>query len=115
MRREPVYLGGPSEHTLWGELKSIGLWGVISRRYALSLFLAVFAAPTIWAVLYYGVISSDRYISEAKFIVRGLNGNQVGGLSVLLRTFGISRANEDSYAIKRMSCLEMPCESFKGK
>lgn len=69
-------------------------------NYSSILFLVIFAIPTVISVLYYGIIASDRYISESKFIVRGVNGGQIGGLSVLLRTFGISRSNDDTFAIE---------------
>ncbi len=71
-----------------------------SLNYASLLFLGIFALPTVGAVLYYGLIASDRYVSETKFIVRGVSGNQIGGLSVILKTFGISRSNDDTYAIE---------------
>lgn len=64
------------------------------------LFVVVFLLPTMLAALYYGLIASDRYVSEAQFIVRGVNTQQLGGLSVLLRTFGIDRSNDDAYAIQ---------------
>lgn len=56
--------------------------------------------PTILAAVYYGLLASDRYVSETQFIVRGVNSQQFGGLSVLLRTFGIDRSNDDAYAIQ---------------
>lgn len=78
----------------------IRLRAYLSRRYALTLFVGIFVVPTLWAMLFYGVIASDRYVSEAQFIVRGVNSQQVGGLSVLLRTFGIARSNDDAFAIQ---------------
>ncbi len=99
-RHKQTYLSYGNRTSRWKQLVDEGLWKTLSRHYAISLFVVIFFLPTIWSVVYFGVISSDRYISEAKFIVRGLNSNQVGGLSVLLRTFGISRASEDSFAIQ---------------
>ncbi len=29
-----------------------------------------------------------------------MSGNQIGGLSIILKTFGISRSNDDTYAIE---------------
>ena len=49
--------------------------------------------------LYFGIIASDRYVAEAKFIVRGVSGRQGSGLEALFRTFGISRAEDDAFAV----------------
>lgn len=71
----------------------------IKTNYALSLFVAVCALPTIVSVLHYGLISADRYVSETKFIVRGVSGSQVGGLTMILKTFGFSASDDDANAI----------------
>lgn len=71
----------------------------MSRRFALLLFIGVFVIPVAWSIVFYSMVATDRYVSEARFIVRGVNSQQIGGLSVLLRTFGIARSNDDSYAI----------------
>lgn len=71
----------------------------IERRYALWLFILIFLIPTSAAIVFYGFVASDRFVSEARFIVRGVNSQQLGNLSVLLRTFGIDRSNDDSFAI----------------
>ncbi|MEA1832189.1 capsule biosynthesis protein [Methylobacterium durans] len=34
------------------------------------LFAVCFAVPTLFAVLYYGIIASDRYVTEARFALR---------------------------------------------
>jgi capsular polysaccharide transport system permease protein len=49
--------------------------------------------------VYFEVIATDRYVSEAKFIVRGVSGRQGSGLEALFRTFGISRAEDDAFAV----------------
>ncbi|MHC5654076.1 hypothetical protein [Celeribacter sp.] len=74
-------------------------WDFVSRHYALLLVTGIFVVPVTWALLFYGLIAADRYVSETKFIVRGVNSQQIGGLSVLLRSFGLARANDDAYAI----------------
>lgn len=71
----------------------------IKTNYALSLFLAICAIPTTASILHYGLISADRYVSETKFIVRGVSGSQVGGLTMILKTFGFSAADDDANAI----------------
>jgi capsular polysaccharide transport system permease protein len=68
-------------------------------HYALVLFVIIFTIPT-GASLLYNLFASGRYVSEAQFIVRGVTSNQIGALSNILKTFGISRSNDDSYAIE---------------
>lgn len=72
----------------------------LSQNYAAILFVAVFLIPTTASIIINGIIASDRYISETKFIVRGLTNNSAGGLGILLKTFGLSRNNDDSFAIQ---------------
>ena len=46
--------------------------GAIRRflRRAGPLFVMTVLAPTVLAILYFGLISSDVYISESRFVVR---------------------------------------------
>ncbi|SIQ58969.1 capsular polysaccharide transport system permease protein [Rhizobium sp. RU20A] len=80
-------------------LKKVSLKEWVSAHYTRVIFMAVFVIPTC-ASLFYNLIAADRFVSEAQFVVKGVNSTQVGGLSMLLRTFGISRSNDDSYAIE---------------
>ncbi|MCQ0990283.1 hypothetical protein [Jiella marina] len=64
------------------------------------LFIAVVLVPTVCAFVYYGAIASDRYVSESRFLVRSASTQDVSGLSSFLQTFGISRADDDSYAVQ---------------
>lgn len=72
-------------------------------RFRLSLsatvFLVIVALPTTVSAIYYFLIASDRYVVEAMFTVRGVKGAQGGGLSSLFRSFGITRAEDDTYAV----------------
>lgn len=74
--------------------------GYLARRYGWVLFLAVFVVPTIGAAIYYGLIASDRYVSESRFLVRSVTKPAAEGLSAYLHDFGIARANDDAYAIQ---------------
>lgn len=57
-------------------------------------------APTCLAILYYGLIASDVYISESRFVVRspGSQG-QSGIVGQLLQGTGLSRAQDDTYLV----------------
>ena len=77
--------------------------GPASLRAALSraslLFLMVVLLPTIISGLFYFFIASDRYLVKSHFIVRSAKGSDTGGLSGLFRSFGIKRAEDESYAV----------------
>ncbi len=64
------------------------------------LFVIVVILPTLVGAVYFGLIASKRYVSEAQYIVRGVSNHQSMGLAALLTTFGISRAADDTYAIQ---------------
>jgi capsular polysaccharide transport system permease protein len=64
------------------------------------LFALVVLLPTAVAALYYGVIVSKRYVSEAQYIVRGVTNHQATGFNALLSAFGISRVVDDTFAIE---------------
>ncbi len=64
--------------------------------------MAAVAAPTVVAALYFGLWAAPRYVSETQFIVRTMQGNQLGGGSVLqglLQAIGITRSTDDSNAV----------------
>jgi capsular polysaccharide transport system permease protein len=56
--------------------------------------------PTVLATAYYGVVASNRYVSEARFIVRGVSSPRTTGLDMFFRTFGLSRAVDDTNAVQ---------------
>lgn len=72
----------------------------LALRYGWVLFLGVFVVPTAAAAVYYGLIASDRYVSESRFLVRSVDKPAAEGMSAYLRDFGIARANDDAYAIQ---------------
>ena len=70
------------------------------------LFVAVVIVPVLAAVLYFGFIASDVYISESRFVVRAPEKPAPTGLGAILQTAGFANANEElsaaqSYAISR--------------
>jgi capsular polysaccharide transport system permease protein len=73
------------------------------RNFRLSLstilFLLIVALPTVVSGVYYFLLASDRYVVEVMFTVRGVRGSQGGGLSSFFRSFGITRAEDDTYAV----------------
>ena len=66
------------------------------------LFVYSVVLPVILSALYYGLIASDVYISESRFVVRGAKSQSSSGLTDLLSqatgaSFG--RSIEDSYSV----------------
>jgi capsular polysaccharide transport system permease protein len=57
--------------------------------------------PTLISILYFGLIASDVYVSEARFVVRAPQKQaSVSGLGSLLQNAGFSSSHEDSYTVQ---------------
>ncbi len=63
------------------------------------IFLLTVVLPTTIAILYYGLIASDVYISESRFVVRSPQRQAQTGLSALLQGSGFSRSQDDTYSV----------------
>lgn len=61
------------------------------------LFLATVVAPTLLAVLYFGLFASDVYASESQFVVRSPDKPATSGLGVLLKTTGFSNSGDEVF------------------
>lgn len=68
-------------------------------RKGLLLFLAVVVVPTLLSIAYFGVLASDVYISESRFVVRSSGKPNASPLGAILGGGGISSASDDSYAV----------------
>ena len=65
---------------------------------AKMLFALTVVVPTILAILYYGFIASEVYLSESKFVVRSPDKPTTSGLGVILKTAGFSNAGDEIYS-----------------
>lgn len=63
------------------------------------LFVFVVALPTLVAALYYGLVASDVYLSESKFVVRSPERGSPSMLGSLLQGTGFTRSNDDTYTV----------------
>jgi len=63
------------------------------------IFFLTVVLPTTIAILYYGLIASDVYISESRFVVRSPQRQVQTGLSALLQGSGFSRSQDDTYSV----------------
>lgn len=64
------------------------------------LFLLTVVAPTLVAILYFGVFASDVFVSQSKFVVRSPEKPTGTGLGVLLKSAGFTNAGEEVFAAK---------------
>lgn len=63
-------------------------------------FLLVVVLPTFLTASYFGLIASDRFVSESTFVVRSAKSPLAGGLGGLLQIVGITRSQDDSYSVQ---------------
>lgn len=63
-------------------------------------FLLLVLLPTLVTAGYLYLVASDQYVSEARFVVRGPSQQAPGPLSTLLQSAGVSRAQDETYAVQ---------------
>lgn len=68
------------------------------KNRGIGLFLAVVVLPTLVAIVYFGFLASDIYISETRFVVRAPGKASTSPLGSILGG-GFASANDDSYAV----------------
>jgi capsular polysaccharide transport system permease protein len=71
-------------------------FSVIAKNKILWLTVII---PTILACIYFGLIASDVYISESRFVVRSPQRQSQTGLGALLQSTGFSRSQDDTYSV----------------
>jgi capsular polysaccharide transport system permease protein len=64
-------------------------------------FLIFVIMPTIVAAIYYGLVASDQFASESRFVVKGRSGrsDQVSGLASLIQVGGLSSGQEQTHEV----------------
>lgn len=63
------------------------------------LFLFTVIVPTIISTVYFGMITSDVYISESRFVVRSPQKQNPTGLGALLQGAGFSKSQDDTFSV----------------
>jgi capsular polysaccharide transport system permease protein len=74
----------------------------LARRLARRLdakFVFIVLLPMLLAACYYGLVASDVYISESRFVVRNPQRPNQSGLGALLQGTAFSRSQDDTYAV----------------
>ncbi len=64
-----------------------------------GLFVATVLLPTLLAILYFGLIASDVYISESRFVVRSPDRQAPSALGLILKGAGFSAAQDEIYTV----------------
>lgn len=62
-------------------------------------FMVVVAVPTLLAAIYFLMIASPRYVSEARFVVRSPSVGQPSAVGLALQGVGFSTGMNDSFAV----------------
>ncbi len=64
-----------------------------------AIFLFTVVVPTLLALLYYGLMASDVYVSESRFVVRSPQRPAQTGIGALLQGTVFSRSQDDTYSV----------------
>lgn len=65
-----------------------------------KLLLVTTIIPTALAIFYFGLIASNVYISESRFVVRSPERQSASPLGLILKGAGFSKAQDDSYTVQ---------------
>ena len=84
-----------------GSIEKPFVQGVIARIAGMNrLLLFTVVVPTLVSIIYFGLIASDVYISEARFVVRSPERQTASPLGMLLKGTGFSRSQDDTYTVQ---------------
>lgn len=72
----------------------------VTKLFQNKLLLITTIIPTALAILYFGLIASDVYISESRFVVRSPERQTASPLGLMLKGAGFSKAQDDSYTVQ---------------
>ncbi|PZU73204.1 MAG: chain-length determining protein [Brevundimonas sp.] len=78
-------------------------------------FLLVVIAPTILVAIYYLLVASPQYTSEARFVVRSKTQEQPSSLGVALQGVGLSSNQTDAYAVHEYIRSRNALDDLRGK
>jgi capsular polysaccharide transport system permease protein len=80
------------------------------------LFVIFVVSPTACSLVYFGLIATDAYISESRFVVSSGQGSlQAGGIASLLMGVGGSHSSADSYEVRDYILSRDALKELTGK
>lgn len=56
--------------------------------------------PTLVAAYYFGVVASDVYVTESRFVIRSPQKSSVGSLADVFSKVGFAKSEDDSYVVR---------------
>ncbi|WP_439575609.1 capsule biosynthesis protein [Phreatobacter sp.] len=72
----------------------------LPRRLISLLVFLLALSPTLTASVYYGFVATDRYVSEAQFVIRSASRTTgTTGFTAFLQMVGISGSQDDTFAV----------------
>lgn len=74
--------------------------GAVRRHGRTLLVWVLLGLPTWLAIIYYGLIATDQYESEARFIVKSASRQNLPAGLTMLTSLGLVRSQDDSYAVE---------------
>lgn len=77
---------------------TVSPWSRLTGRINWLLFFTVLL-PLAAAMTYFGLIASDVYISESRYVLRSPQRQAPVGLSAILQGAGFARAQDDTYTV----------------
>ena len=73
---------------------------ILTRVRGLNLlFLLTVVLPTLLSAIYFGLVASDIFIAESRFVVRSPQKQAPAGLGAILQGAGFSRSQDDTYTV----------------
>ena len=80
-------------------------------------FLIFVVAPTMLAAIYYGLIASDIYISESRFVIKSPDQkrSQMSTLANLVQTTGLSGGQEQTNEVLAFARSRDALKALEGK
>jgi len=78
--------------------RSLNIWDKVKRQRWMMLFVVL---PSLLATIYFGLIASDVYVSEARFVIKSPDRKQTSSSSLanLIQTTGLSAGQEQTNQI----------------
>lgn len=80
-----------------------------------GLFLLTVVVPTVLSALYFGLVVSDVYISESRFVVRSPERQTASPLGMLLGGAGFASAQDDTYTVQDFMLSRDALKSLNDK
>lgn len=101
-RKHAYVIANPIPRPGWNNINMrMSFNGFVNKITGLGvLFYCSVAIPTALAIVYFGFLASDIYISQSQFVVRSPDKPQTTGFGFLLKSAGFSNSGDEIYAAR---------------